>query len=278
LAIADTLRPHVAWLNYHLRRMSRSHENEIEIDAPPAVVWRALSEGEELERWFAVAAEVEPGEGGCWKVSWDESPVAALGRIGVWQPDRHLRLVNEGERAEDFELIALDGGARTRLRLVASGFDSSASSDVEFECTKNGWAVFLRNLRHYLEHFRGQRCRTLGFPFAGLTIGATEAFDRMFGVGGVLPIGEPIEEGRRVTIATSFGTTLHATIDFARPAALLGLVVDGVGLLRAEFVGSLGLFVHVMLLAHGEPQQAALDAVAKPLSEALASALGRGTS
>lgn len=262
--------------------MSRSHENEIEIDAPPADVWRALTEGEELARWFAVAAEVVPGEGGCWKVSWDESPVAALGRIEVWQPGQHLRLVNDDYKSggetvvllQDFELVPVDGGARTLLRVVTSGFGSSASWDAEFEGTKNGWAVFIRNLRHYLEHFRGQRCRTLGFPFAGLAFGKAEAFDRLFGVGGVLPIGEPLEEGRRVTIATSFGATLHASIDFARPPALLGLVVDGVGLLRAEFVGNEGVFVHVMLLAHGEPQQAALDAVAKPLSEALASALG----
>jgi uncharacterized protein YndB with AHSA1/START domain len=261
--------------------MSRSHQNEIEIDAPPADVWRALTEGEELTRWFAVAAEVEPGEGGCWKVSWDESPVSELGRIEVWQPERQLRLGNEWTRngetvvmVQDFELVALDGGARTLLRIVASGFGSDASWDSEFEGTKNGWAVFLRNLRHYLERFPGQRCRTLGFPFAGLAGSKADVFARLFGARGVLPIGEPIEEGRRVTITTSFGTTLHASIDFARPPALLGLVVDGVGLLRAEFVGSEQPFLHVMLLAHGDAQQAALDAVAKPLSEAIGSMVG----
>jgi uncharacterized protein YndB with AHSA1/START domain len=254
--------------------MSRSHENEIEIDAPPADVWRALSDGEELARWFAVAAEVEPGEGGCWKVSWDESPVAQMGRITVWQPGRHLQMVQEGRaRVEDFELVAVDGGARTLLRVVSSGFGSEASWDDEFEGTKNGWAVFIRNLRHYLERHRGQRCRTLGFPFAGLVLQKREAFERLFGVGGVLPIGEPLEEGRRVEIKTSFGATLHATIDFARPPALLGLVVDGLGLLRAELVGSERLFVHVMLLAHGDANQAAIDSVAKPLAESVAAAL-----
>jgi uncharacterized protein YndB with AHSA1/START domain len=261
--------------------MSRSFENEIEIDAPPADVWRALTEGEELARWFAVAAEVEPGEGGCWKVSWDESPLVEVARIGVWQPGRHLRLVNEGTRGEetvvrieDFELVAVDGGTRTMLRVVSSGFGTDAAWDDEFEGTKNGWAVFVRNLRHYLERHRGQSCRSRGFPFAGLALRKREAFERLFGVDGVLPIGEPFEEGRRVEITTSYGAKLQATIDFARAPALLGLVVDGLGLLRAEFVGSERLFVHVMLLAHGEDNQAALDSVAKPLSEALASALG----
>jgi uncharacterized protein YndB with AHSA1/START domain len=261
--------------------MSRSHENEIEIDAPPADVWRALTEGEELARWFAVAAEVEPGVGGSWKVSWDESPVAAFGRIEVWEPGRHLRLVGEGTRpgeavvrVEDFELVALDGGARTLLRVVSSGFGSDASWDDEFEGTKNGWAVFVRNLRHYLERHRGQRCKARGFPFAGLALQKREAFERVFGAGGVLPIGEPYEEGRHVEITTSYGAKLHATIDFARAPALLGLVVDGLGLLRAELVGSEQLFVHVMLLAHGEDNPAALEAMGKPLAEALGTALG----
>jgi uncharacterized protein YndB with AHSA1/START domain len=264
--------------------MSRSFENEIEIAAPPADVWRALTDGEELARWFAVAAEVEPGEGGCWKVSWDESPVVEVGKIQVWEPGRHLRLAQEGVRGaeavvriEDFELVALDGGARTLLRIVSSGFGSDASWDDEFEGTKNGWAVFIRNLRHYLERHAGQRCRSVGFPFAGLALSKPEAFARLFGVGGVLPIAEPLEEGRRVEIATSFGKTIHATIDFARPPALLGLAVDGLGLVRAEFVGSERLFVHVMLLAHGDDFQAALDAIGKPLSGAIASALEAAT-
>ncbi len=260
--------------------MSRSHENEIEIAAPPADVWRALSEGEELTRWFAVAAEVVPGEGGCWKVSWDESPVAELGRIDVWQPGRRLRMVHEGERGgeafvrmEDFELVSLDGGARTLLRLVSSGFGSDASWDDEYEGTKNGWAVFIRNLEHYLERHPGQRCRSLGLPFAGLGLRRHEAFERLFGSGGALPIGEDPREGQRVTIPVRFGEPLSATIDIARTPALLGLVVDGLGLLRAELVGSEKAYVHVMVLAHGEDNQAALDRLGSPLAEALASAL-----
>ena len=76
-------------------RPTRSHETQIAIDAPPQDVWRALTEGEELARWFAVAAEVEPGEGGCWKVSWDESPVQKLGVISKWEPLSRLRMVSQ---------------------------------------------------------------------------------------------------------------------------------------------------------------------------------------
>lgn len=260
--------------------MSRSHENEIEIAAPPADVWRALTEAEELTRWFAVAAEVEPGEGGCWKVSWDESPVAAMGRFKVWQPGERLQIVHEHSKGDeklilvdDFEIIAIDGGARTLLRIVSSGWGDDASWDNEFEGTKNGWAVFFRNLQHYLEHHAGQRCRSLGLPFMGLSLSKREAFERLFGAGGALPIDGPLEQGRRVSIATSFGETLEATIDFARAPALLGLAVDGLGLLRGELVGWDETFVHVMVLAHGERNAAALERLGPKLAEALTSAL-----
>ena len=37
----------------------RQFEHEIEIDAPPAAVWRALTEAQEIARWFAPDVTVE---------------------------------------------------------------------------------------------------------------------------------------------------------------------------------------------------------------------------
>ena len=42
----------------------------IEIDASPEAVWRAISDGEELGRWFPLEAEVVPGVGGTVTVAW----------------------------------------------------------------------------------------------------------------------------------------------------------------------------------------------------------------
>ncbi len=210
----------------------RSHENQIEIDAPPRDVWRALSEGEELARWFAVAAEVEPGVGGRWKVSWDESPVQDLGKIAVWEPAQKLRLVHERKGpsdepvtlATDFEIEAIEGG-HTRLRVVASGFTTDAMWDGEFEGTKNGWAVFLRNLRYYLEHHRGQPCTSVGLPWPS-HLDRADAFARVFGPAGVLDCGgQPLIEGNTLELRSAWGESFHATIDMARGDAMLGLVI-----------------------------------------------------
>lgn len=264
--------------------MSRSQTHEIEIDVAPDDVWKALSEGEGLAKWFAVSAEVEPGVGGCWKVSWDESPPAMLARIEEWQPGLRLRLRHEQERGgetvvliDEFEIVALDGGARTRLRLVVSGFGDDASWDDEFEGTKNGWAVFLRNLRYALERHPGAPCHSAGTAVMGVALPKAEAFERIFGAGGLLAIAgglEDLDEGRAVVIEPSFGGRFEGRVDFARPPALLGLELDGLGLLRAEFVGSEGLYIHLMVLAYGEGAKARVEPLVGPLAEGLRSRLG----
>ncbi|HSR43367.1 MAG TPA: SRPBCC domain-containing protein [Longimicrobiales bacterium] len=60
-----------------------------EIDAPAEAVWRALSDAEELRRWFPLDARVEPRPQGSIWPSWGpgcetEAPLHA------WEPGRRL--------------------------------------------------------------------------------------------------------------------------------------------------------------------------------------------
>lgn len=43
---------------------NRTVEKQIEIAAAPETVWRALTEAEEITRWYAPKAETTPGVGG----------------------------------------------------------------------------------------------------------------------------------------------------------------------------------------------------------------------
>lgn len=261
--------------------MSRSHKNEIEIAAPPADVWRALSEGEALARWFATAAEVEAGVGGRWKVSWDDTPPAEYGRIETWEPGRRLSLVylstRDGEQqrlVQDIELEALDGGARTRVRVVASGFSSDASWDDEFEGTRNGWAVFLCNLRHYLELelHQAESGVTVGQAFVDVPMTPAEAYARLFGPAGLLARTDAPTEGQRLPLTGPLAGH-EAIVDFPRAPALLGLNIPKLGLLRVEFLGRQHSYVHIMLLAHGEDAKARAQPVFTELATQLRSAL-----
>ena len=64
---------------------TRSHEERIALaDVPPEVVWRALTDAEELARWFPLAARVE-GVGGAISLSWGQQGTETV-VIEVWEP------------------------------------------------------------------------------------------------------------------------------------------------------------------------------------------------
>jgi uncharacterized protein YndB with AHSA1/START domain len=152
------------------RTGTRTQQHEIVIDAPVEAVWKAISEGEELTRWFVEEATVEPGVGGLLTFSWggDEK---GQNRIDEWEPNRKLRL-----RSLPFEMGAAkhDGttpmvneytierrGGKTVLRLVNSGIPDAPEWDGFYDGTDSGWDSFLRTLRHYLEHHPGRPRTTI---------------------------------------------------------------------------------------------------------------------
>jgi uncharacterized protein YndB with AHSA1/START domain len=141
------------------RPKTRAVEVEIEIAAPAAAVWRALTEAEGLTNWFPLEAKVVPGRGGSIRSSW-RGAYEGTATIEVWEPNHRLRLVQPapdwGGEAADGALIAQDfvlegRGGTTHLRLVHSGFGKSADWDQMYDGVLRGWKFELRGLRHYLE-------------------------------------------------------------------------------------------------------------------------------
>lgn len=144
---------------------TRSHETRMEIDAPLQDVWDALTKADLLTRWFGnEAREAKPG--GRFFVSWFEHG-AIDSPITVFEPLKHLRFEETPPGAAvpyatDFYLEAK--GGLTVMRIVASGFSLDSKWDEEFDAMAQGWGYFIRNLRFYLERFRGKPCVTIGFP------------------------------------------------------------------------------------------------------------------
>jgi len=134
-------------------------EQTIRIQAPPDAVWKALTDAEELTRWFPLNAKVTPGVGGSIWMSWGDV-YAGDAAIEAWEPGKHLRsrfpvVGTKGALATDYYLQG-DGGG-TILRVVTSGFGAGEDWDDSYEGVRFGWAFELEGLRHYLEHHRGQR-------------------------------------------------------------------------------------------------------------------------
>ena len=84
---------------------TRSHETEIEIQASPEDVWKALTDPIELARWFPRQADVDPGVGGSLRLHWGPT-ITGICPIQVWEPAHHLRT----------GWVMAEGGAATRRR------------------------------------------------------------------------------------------------------------------------------------------------------------------
>jgi uncharacterized protein YndB with AHSA1/START domain len=149
---------------------TRTQEHEIVIDAPLEAVWKAISDGEELTRWFVQEATVEPRVGGTLTFSWDGEE-KGQNRIDAWEPNRKLRLTSmpfemgaatyDGTTPMVNEYTIERRGNKTVLRLVCSGIPDAPEWDGFYNGTDSGWDSFLRTLRHYLEHNDGKPRTTI---------------------------------------------------------------------------------------------------------------------
>jgi uncharacterized protein YndB with AHSA1/START domain len=131
--------------------MGRSHETIIDIKATPEEVFRAITDPEQIVKWFAREAQVDPRVGGDYYFSWGPG-MGGTTTISAWEPGKHFGTSNERTKiAVDYYIESLGGGI-TRLRLVQAGFGPEADWDDEFfEKTKTGWAGFLKKLKELLD-------------------------------------------------------------------------------------------------------------------------------
>jgi uncharacterized protein YndB with AHSA1/START domain len=133
----------------------------IEIDAPPRDVFRALSDPEQMNRWLARQARVDPRPGGEYAYGWtttrsDGSSVpAGPARILEFVPDRLL--VHDWHYGDEpptrvrweLEAIAAD---KTRVTITHTKFDDETMHGGYTQ----GWAAFLVALRELSEEMRSE--------------------------------------------------------------------------------------------------------------------------
>ena len=163
----------------------REFEMKIDIAAPRAAVWKAITTDTELRRWFPPEAEVSPGVGGEVLWRWNEH-FSWPQQIEIWEPESRLRTRYDstvedggGGRRPLFVDFLLEGeGGRTTLRLVQSGFGPEAAFDHEYDGISRGWPVELRSLRLYLEQHAGKD-RRLAWAKTAIRLDADEAWRRL---------------------------------------------------------------------------------------------------
>lgn len=132
--------------------IGRSIEKELFIKAPPERVFRALTEKEELERWFLRKAEIDLRPGGAIRFEW-KSGFLNQGKILVLEPPHRLSYTWEAQTPDativTFELTAENDG--TLLYVKNTGYHEGEDWDSYYDQRDNGWSIHLENLRAWLE-------------------------------------------------------------------------------------------------------------------------------
>jgi uncharacterized protein YndB with AHSA1/START domain len=210
--------------------VSRAVVKDAIIAAPADVVWRALTEAEELTRWFPVEARIEPGPDGSVWLSWGGG-TEGTAPITAWEPERHLQWTEERgplKLAVDFLLEARGGS--TVVRLVQSGFGDGPEWDDEFHMTDGGWSYFMAHLKWYLERHRGTPRDLIAFR-EPLSMSRAEAFLRLLGPSG-LSTNDALSAapaGSRYETATAQGDRIWGVVVAASPdTCQMGLTIDPV--------------------------------------------------
>lgn len=141
---------------------TRGYAQRIDIQAPAALAWEALTVQAHLRRWMGGEACIRGTAGGHWCVT----PLPGLVRealIDVFEPPRRLRLIYlppaseapfEGVMVDDF-LLEEDGG-RTILRLLGSGYPDVAAWDGYFRKVRASQERALARLKIVAERLQGR--------------------------------------------------------------------------------------------------------------------------
>jgi uncharacterized protein YndB with AHSA1/START domain len=147
--------------------MARTIELERTVDASPDAVFRALTDADELARWWMTSAESDARTGGSYSYRFefeDESrnhtytgeyiDVTPAERVAYpWR-------TGLGPTEVDFRLEPAGGG--TRIRLEHSGWGEGSDWDESVQMHEQGWSFFLDNLKAYLERGEDSRAAAMG--------------------------------------------------------------------------------------------------------------------
>ena len=135
------------------------------LDAAPERVFGALTEPEDLDRWWTTRAESEPESGGRFRYVWEfEDPAKngeQAGRYLEVTAPRRIRYPWDAGGVETevaFELAAVDGG--TELTLRHDGWQEGM--DEVRQMISDGWRMFLGNLKSVLEAGEDRRAELAG--------------------------------------------------------------------------------------------------------------------
>jgi len=141
------------------RSGTRGYAHLVEIDAPIARVWRALTDPGLIRIWSGQEAEIDPRRGGSYRIG-NRNAGGREAHIDIFDVNRRLRLIylngrdappSDSAVVDDFLLDVRKGEGETSLRLLGSGVPETAAWDKSYVRIRLGWERFLARIKVTLE-------------------------------------------------------------------------------------------------------------------------------
>lgn len=204
------------------------------LNAPVEAVWKALTDADELTRWFPLEARVKPGAGGSMFCSWRneykfDSPIT------IWEPNKHLRVLWGPADAPESELFGVDyflhaqDDGTTVLRLVHFGFGTGPQWDGMYDGVCRGWGHMLFTLDNYLSRHRGTPRNAIYLSRKVIGGDKSAAFNRFCSKDGGLFADSSIlhaKPGERFRAKLVTGEDISGTVRRATPGGYFEALLD----------------------------------------------------
>jgi len=146
------------------------YEQSVVIHASPAVVFRALTNATELQKWFPTRATSEPRTGGPLTFAWDFADATHNGtqdsHFVDFTPNSQVSYIwDVGQTNPKQTLVTFTlqpTGDETTVSLAHTGFGPGAEGEQQRDFHAGPWSFYIANLKTYLETGTDNRAAALG--------------------------------------------------------------------------------------------------------------------
>jgi len=164
---------------------------EVEVPGTPEEVWQAIATGPGISSWFVpTSLEEKDGKPTAVKMSFGpgmemQAAILAWEPLRKWSAESPPWMPGAPPITGEWSIEARAGGT-CRVRIVQSLFATTDDWDNQLEGAEYGWPGFLRALKLYLTHFRGQGSAAMKWmaPAAGTEAEAWESLTQAVGLHG----------------------------------------------------------------------------------------------
>lgn len=139
---------------------------ELRVYATADEVWQAWTQADEVVKWLAPEAHIEPRQGGAYELFWDPDNHDSMSTKGcevtefeppqllafTWKgPDQYAGVMNQPDRLTKVEVSLHERCKKTRITMVHSGWGDGEEWVEARAWHVKAWDMVIQSLKKYYE-------------------------------------------------------------------------------------------------------------------------------